>query len=88
LLVVFAVQVPDLVHQRVAHFAVQLFVVVGGAREVAAVENDGRFCVGRRGLGGRPEEAENAGRAVDRWRPGRSLAAGLSLRSWRERGQP
>src|SRR5260370_14089126 len=63
LLVVFAVEVADLVHQRVAHLAVQLVVVVGGAGEVAPVEDDGAPGVGRGAIRRRAEEAQAPRRA-------------------------
>src|SRR5258708_18055020 len=62
LLVVFAVEVADLVHQRVAHLAVQFLFGVRRAREVAPVEEDGGPRFLRRRLRRRPEEAEDAGR--------------------------
>src|SRR3954466_6292075 len=61
LLVVFAVEVADLVHQRVAHLAVQLLVGVRGAGEVAAIEQDAGLRLGS-AVRGRAEEAEDAGR--------------------------
>jgi len=61
LLVVLPVQVTDLVHERVANLAPQLVVVVGGAGQVAAIQEDGRPRVRGRALRRRPEEAEDAG---------------------------
>src|SRR5512140_238734 len=62
LLVVFTVEVADLVHQRVAHLAVQLFVVVRRAGKVPPVEQDAGLRAGRGAVWRRAEEAEDAGR--------------------------
>src|SRR5437870_5229409 len=59
LLVVLAVQVPDFVHERVAHLAAKLLVAVRGAGEVAPVEEDGGPRLARSRLGRRAEEAED-----------------------------
>src|SRR5437764_3308396 len=62
LIVVLAVEVPHLVQQGIADFAVQLLVGMRGPCEVATVEEDGGLVRGRSAVGRRAEEPEDAGR--------------------------
>src|SRR5437763_295484 len=62
LIVVLAVEVPHLVQQGIADFAVQLLVGMRGPCEVATVEEDGGLVRGRSAVGRRAEESEDAGR--------------------------
>src|SRR3954469_16324274 len=62
LFVVLAVEVPHLVQQGVADFAVQLLFGMRGPREIATVEEDGGLVRRGSAFGRRPEEPEDARR--------------------------